>query len=142
MIKNNETVDILVNAKELLEVTNISLTTTGSSMWPFFKGNNTKIKLSKIKEIKKGNIYLFKKENSYILHRLTKIKALKLILKGDGNVTKEIVNKEDLIAQLVSFNNGKKEVNVTNRLYKFKVFMYNLLPRKVVIKLFKNNNDK
>lgn len=138
MIKANNSIKVLDDIEGLLEVSDISLTVSGSSMWPFFKTGKTKTKLTKIKKIKKGNIYLFKKNDTYVLHRLIKIDDNYLTFRGDGNVKKEIVSKESLIAELVSYkNNDNKEILITKKSYKFKVFLYRLLPRRIVIKLFK-----
>lgn len=143
MIKNNKTINVFENIRELLEVSDVSLTVKGTSMWPFFNVLNTKVKLTKIKQIKKGNIYLFKNNETFILHRLIKIKDDLLIFNGDGNVKKEVINKNFLIAELASYTDKKnKEIDVNRKWYKFKVFIYRLLPRRVVIKLFKKRNDK
>lgn len=143
MIENNKSIDVFENIQELLEVSDVSLTVKGTSMWPFFNAFNTKVKLTKVKEIKKGNIYLFKNNETFVLHRLIKIKEDLLIFKGDGNTKEEVINQKFLIAELVSYINKKnKEISVNNKSYKFKSFLYRLLPRRIVIKLFKNKNDK
>lgn len=143
MIKEQQVIDVFDDVSSLLEISDILVKVSGTSMWPFFKDNKTKVKLTKIKEIKKGKIYLFKKENTYVIHRLVKVKGEELTFRGDGNFLVERVSKDNLIAELIAFtNNGKKEIKVTNKFYRFKVFIYRLMPRRVVIKLFKRKNDK
>jgi|SRR5690554_996314 len=143
MIEKPKGINILDNINDLLNVSDVKLTATGTSMWPFFKGGKTKIKLSKIKNIKKGNIYLFKNNETFVVHRLIKIKNNSLIFKGDGNIKKEIVSKDSLLAELVSYvNKAGKEIKQTNKFYKLKVFIYRLLPRRVMLKLFKKNDKQ
>lgn len=138
MMVKNKAQEIFENIDSFLEVSDVLVHFKGTSMWPFFKEGITKVRLSKVQSIKKGNVYLFKENDKFILHRLIKIKDQHLIFRGDGNVHKETVKKEQLIAQMVAFTNkGKKEVLTTNKLYRFKLFVYKLIPRKVVIKLFK-----
>lgn len=137
MIKENKVIDVFDGIDSLLEVSDIIVRITGRSMWPFFKEGKTKVKLSKINEIKKGKIYLFKNNNSYVLHRLIKIKGEILTFRGDGNVGVELVNKNKLIAEMIAYNNGEKEISVKNNIYRFKVFLYRLFPRRIIIKLFK-----
>lgn len=143
MIEKSKDINVLDNISDLLSVSDVKLTVTGTSMWPFFKTGETKIKLTKIRNIKKGNIYLFKNNQIFVVHRLIKIKNDKLIFKGDGNIKKEIISKDSLIAELVSYiNKSGKEIKQTNKLYKFKVFIYRLLPRRVTLKLFKKNDKQ
>lgn len=141
MIKN-KAIDVFDDVDSLLEVSDIIVKINGRSMWPFLKDGKTKVKLSKIEQIKKGKIYLFKNNNSYVLHRLIRISGDILTFRGDGNVGIEKVNKNNLIAEMISYNNGKKEISVNNKFYRFKVFLYRLFPRRIIIKLFKKKHDK
>lgn len=142
MIEKNKASSVFDDIDSLLEVSDIIVRITGTSMWPFFKEGKTKVKLSKINKIKKGKIYLFKNNESHVLHRLIKINGDILTFRGDGNVGVELVKKENLIAELIAYNNGKKEISVNNKFYRFKVFLYKLFPRRVMIKLFKKKYDK
>lgn len=138
MIKDGKAVNVLDDIDALLEVSDISLTASGSSMWPLFKTLKTKVTLTKVTEIKKGKIYLFIHNKTFVLHELIKVKDDSLIFRGYGNVKKEVVNKEAILAEALSFKNkNNKEVLLTNKNFKFKVFIYKLLPRRIVIKLFK-----
>lgn len=137
MMEKDKGINVFDDIDALLEVSDVTLTVTGTSMWPFFKENKTKVKLAKITEIKKGKSYLFEFEGRHVIHRLVKIKGEGLIFRGDGNVKRETVKKESLIAELVSYKNKKKEIFVTSKKYRFKVFIYRLLPRRIIIKLFK-----
>lgn len=138
MIERIKAENIFSEIEPILEIQDIEVRITGSSMWPFFKDGKTKVRLGKIKNIKKGKVYLFRNDinDSYVLHRLVKINGETLIFRGDGNYATEKVSKEKLIAELVAFKN-KQEVFVTNKFYRFKVFIYLLMPRRVMLKLFK-----
>ena len=140
MIKN-KAIDVFDDVDSLLEVSDIIVKINGRSMF-LFKDGKTKVKLSKIEQIKKGKIYLFKNNNSYVLHRLIRINGDILTFRGDGNVGVEKVNKHNLIAEMIAYNNGKKEISVNNKFYRFKVFLYRLFPRRIIIKLFKKKHDK
>lgn len=136
MIEKIKAREIFDNLAEILAEQDIKIKISGNSMWPFFIDKKTNVRLTKIKSIKKNNIYLFKYQNNYVLHRLIKIKGETLIFQGDGNNVKEIVDKTALVAELVAFEN-KRLIYTTNKCYRLKVFLYRLLPRRVVIKLFK-----
>lgn len=134
MIVNNEA--FFKDIKELLKTTDVKFKVKGSSMWPFFKDGKTTITLTKIDEIKKLDICLFIYKDKYLLHRLIKIKGDDYIFKGDGLISKEIVKREDIIGRVKSYET-KKEVDVNKFSYKLRVFLYRLLPRRIILKVFK-----
>ncbi len=136
MIEKIAAKDLLKDIDKILNIQDVKFKVTGHSMWPFLKDGKTVIRLSKLKGLKKGQVYLFKIDQKYFLHRLIKIKKDYLIFQGDGNVNKEKVQKEDLIAIMTAFYN-KKEITVSSKLYRFKLFVYRLLPRRITLKLFK-----
>ena len=122
--------------KTILKEKDVIIRIKGNSMWPFFKNGKTSVYLHQIDFIKKYEIYLFKLNDTYVLHRLIKIKKDKLIFKGDGNNSTELVTKDDLIGRVVSYQN-KKNINAKSKLYKLRVRLYLLCPRRITIKLFK-----
>lgn len=128
--------DFFADIDNLLQKQDVKIKVTGKSMWPFFKDRKTVVTLTKVKDIKKGEVYLFIYNSSYVLHRLVKIKKDVLIFRGDGNVIKEEVTRSKVLAVVKSYQN-KKDINTSNRFYKLRVFLYRLLPRRITLKLFK-----
>ncbi|MDD2575469.1 MAG: S24/S26 family peptidase [Acholeplasmataceae bacterium] len=122
--------------KTILKEKDVILRIKGNSMWPFFKSGKTSVYLHKVELIKKYEIYLFQLNDTYVLHRLIKIKNDKLIFKGDGNHSIELITKDDLIGHVVSYQN-KKKIDTKSKFYKFRVRLYLLFPRRITIKLFK-----
>lgn len=122
--------------KTILKEKDVILRIKGNSMWPFFKNGKTSVHLHKVNLIKKHEIYLYKLNDTYVLHRLIKIKKDKLIFQGDRNYSTEIITKDDLIGHVVAYQN-KKYIDTKSRLYKFRVRLYLLCPRRMTIKLFK-----
>ncbi len=137
MIDKAKATEVFGDIEKVLNDTNIIVRIKGSSMWPFFKEETTKVELKKIENFKKGRIYLFINNNTYVLHRLIKINGDTLTFRGDGNVAVEVVDKSAVIASLEGFSNNCKETHISNKWYRFKVFIYRLLPRRVMLKVFK-----
>jgi signal peptidase I len=134
MIVNNEA--FFKDIKEIIKTTDVKFKVKGSSMWPFFKDGITSVTLTKVEKLKKLDVCLFNYKDKYFLHRLIKIKDNDYIFKGDGLSSKEIVKKEDIIARVKSYEN-KKEIDVEKKSYKLRVLLYRLLPRKIILKVFK-----
>ena len=59
----------------------------GVSMRPFIEGGRDKVVLKLCSEPKVGIIVLAKVNDTYVLHRIYKIRGKKIILQGDGNLT-------------------------------------------------------
>ncbi len=134
MIVSNEA--FFKDIKEIIKTNDVKFKVKGSSMWPFFKDGITSVTLTKVEEIKRLEVYLFTYKDKYFLHRLVKIKGDDYIFKGDGLISKEIVKKEAIIAYVKSYET-KKEINVKKKSYKLRVFLYRLLPRRIILKVFK-----
>ncbi len=61
-------------------------TVVSNSMSPLFvKGDSVTIKKYNDEELVEGTIYIYKKDNKYIIHRLIEIKDDGLLFKGDAN---------------------------------------------------------
>lgn len=125
----NDVIDILKTQDVIIKI-------KGTSMWPFFKDGQTDVTLTKSDTYKKNDICLFTYQDTFIIHRLIKIKDNKYIFKGDGLTTKEVVNKKSIIAK-VSHYQTKKLIDVTKKSYRCRVFLYRLLPRRLILKVFK-----
>ncbi len=114
----------------------VSIKVKGNSMLPFFIDDKTLVDLKKDNSYKKYDVVLAKYHNKYVLHRIIKIKDDKITLRGDGNLSKEIIGLNNIYGKVISFKTNNKSI----KNYKFKVITWNLLRpiRKVLLKIFKN----
>lgn len=97
-------------------------TVVGNSMWPFLVSKRDKVTLRKaeIGSLKKGDIVLFKTEDRYILHRITKLKNARVQTTGDSNCYRDnFVSVENILGLVVSFTRKGKQISCNNVLYKF-----------------------
>ena len=101
---------------------NVYICPTGNSMLPFLHGGKDKIQLFPYRpdELKKGTVVFFKHTNLYAVHRIIDIKNGIYYIQGDGNLTKELVEKDDIIAimKYIYRPNGKI-VDCNNAWYRF-----------------------
>lgn len=124
------------NIKDLLnEQREVKIRVTGNSMLPFYKDNQTIVMLKKFNNYQKYDVVLALYQNKVILHRIIKIKDNYFILRGDGLVTKEKVNINNVFGKVVSFETNNKKVKA----YKFKVRLWMfLIPfRRLLLKFVK-----
>ena len=114
----------------------VSIKVKGNSMLPFFIDDKTLVDLKKDNSYKKYDVVLAKYHNKYVLHRIIKIKDDKITLRGDGNLSKEIIGLNNIYGKVISLKTNKKSIKND----KFKVITWNLLRpiRKVLLKIFKN----
>ena len=74
----------------------------GVSMRPFIEGERDKVILAQCPEVEVGIVVLAKVNDTYVLHRVYKIKGRKIILRGDGNlVGYEVCRESDIIGCVV-----------------------------------------
>lgn len=119
-----------------LQKRDVTLLVNGNSMLPFYKHKKTSVTLSKIDKITKYDVILYKYNNKYILHRIVKIKANLVTCRGDGLLTKEIINKEDIIA-IVKYHKTKDKLIYENNakyLLKVKLWHHFRIFRRVLLK--------
>lgn len=94
----------------LSEGAKVKLTVKGNSMYPLLRSNVDEVLLKKKDTVSKYDILLYKRKNgSFILHRIVKIKDSVLYLAGDfETVTEYPVYKEQAIAVAEGFyRNGR-----------------------------------
>ncbi len=135
MKKNN---DILIPEFERLlkDKHMVEFVPRGVSMRPFIEGGKDKVILKSCREPNVGMIVLAKIGESYVLHRIYKIKGDQIILRGDGNLTgQEVCTESDIIGYVVRLKawNGKRK-----RLTKG--FLWRMLPtclKKIVLKIYR-----
>lgn len=71
----------------------------GNSMRPLLKSNESKVRLSPIeRELRVGDVVLFKCNGMWILHRIKKIEGEIFTMQGDNCLTCEVANREDIKA--------------------------------------------
>ena len=102
--------------------------TLGPSMRPLFKTHRDVVVMQPLdREVKKYDIVLYKDPRGYILHRVVKIKGNTLVIRGDNTFKPEFVEKERIIARVVSFNRKGKHHTVTDRGYLLYVRFWNFI---------------
>lgn len=124
------------DVQDIINTQDVTFKIKGSSMWPFFKDGKTSITLTKIQQIKRLEVYLFKYKDQYIIHRLIQIKDDTYIFRGDGLISKEVVDKDSILAHVCGYQT-KRYIKTDHWFYKLRVRLYRLLPRRITIKVFK-----
>ena len=89
-------------------------TNVGYSMYPLIREREDILHIIQTKEIKKGDIILFKSDiDHYVLHRILKIKKDKIITAGDYNYFKDKpIANEQILGKLIEIK--KKDGKVIN----------------------------
>ena len=86
----------------------------GVSMRPFIEGGRDRVILKTCKEPRVGMIVLARVNNTFVLHRIYKIKGEKIILRGDGNLKgEEVCTEADIIGRVVQIKIMGKRKRVT-----------------------------
>lgn len=89
-------------AESLRDGNSVKISVLGMSMIPFYKSGET-ITLQPINEnaLKIGNVILAKiRNNHYAVHRIIKINNNTITMLGDGNITPEIVDTNDIFGYI------------------------------------------
>ena len=105
--------DELSLEKELLENKMVVTQISGKSMQPFLYDGDTVLISSNI-EYKVLDVCLIKIGKQYLLHRLISIEGDKYIFKGDDNLNKEIVKKENILGVLIFYYKDDECIEITN----------------------------
>ena len=93
----------------------------GTSMRPMLK-NDDVVTIVSINNYKKGDILLYKRlDESFVLHRVRKIKNNKLYIVGDHQTGLEEVNYNQVIAKVINYKKNNKD-----KVYNLKGVKYNL----------------
>ena len=80
----------------------VTIPLRGTSMLPLLNEKHHNLVLSsQFGELQKGDIVLFRLNDSYILHRIRKIEGEKIFTQGDAVPYGEICTKNDVVAILV-----------------------------------------
>ncbi len=123
------TLDNQTLGKAIIETLNegkkVSFTVKGISMKPFFKDDQTVVTLMKKTTYQKNDVIFFKYQQSFKLHRIRKIKKGNIICSGDFLRQKEMIEDNDILGYVLSYQEGnKREVLTTSFRYRFKVWMW------------------
>lgn len=113
--------DILIPelARLLREEKEVRFTPSGVSMRPFIEGDKDSVVLAPLTRTpRRGDILLAKavtqdERTAYVLHRVIRVEAEKIVLQGDGNLTgEEYCKPEEIIGKVIriEYPNGKKKV--------------------------------
>ncbi|MGM0496223.1 MAG: S24/S26 family peptidase [Bacillota bacterium] len=96
----------------------------GNSMKPFFIDGLTEVFLKKKLNYNKKDICLFKKNDTYFLHRLIKIKQGLYYFRGDNLNQYEIVKPIALIGYVYQYKNNDRIIKTNNFFYKLKLYCF------------------
>lgn len=103
--------------KELLENKMVVTQILGKSMQPFLYDGD-KVLIYQSNEYKVLDVCLIKIGKQYLLHRLISIEGDRYIFKGDNNLNKEVLRKENILGILIFYYKEDDCVEVTNSLNK------------------------
>ena len=100
----------------------ITLTVTGTSMYPLFKHKKDRVILTVCDKfnLKKGDIPLYKRSSGeYVLHRIVKVNESSYDLCGDNQyIAEKNVPKKNIIAVVKAFERNDKMYGCDDVLYK------------------------
>lgn len=112
--------DILIPelARLLREEKEVRFTPSGVSMRPFIEGDKDSVVLAPLTRTpRRGDILLAKaitqdERTAYVLHRVIRVEAEKIVLQGDGNLTgEEYCSTDNIIGRVTRIErpNGKRK---------------------------------
>ena len=113
--------------RQVLETEGVFVSTTaGMSMYPMLRDRRDVIVVKKnTKRLKKYDVALYKKGESYILHRVMEVLPDSYIIRGDNCDAKEYgIRDEQILGVLVEFYRGDKKVNLNQWGYRTYVRLY------------------
>ena len=106
--------------EELLkEKSSFIIPITGTSMLPLLDSALDTVEIIKInKDLKKGDVILYKRyDNTYILHRIIKIKKHYYLLSGDNQYLTEKVKKSQIIGIMNGYFKNETYISVNDKEY-------------------------
>ena len=95
-------------------------TTSGVSMYPMLRDRRDTIIVTKPDgRLKRYDVALYKRGESYVLHRVIKVLPDSYIIRGDNCLAKEYgITDDDVIGKLKSFYRKEKEINMMSISYR------------------------
>lgn len=93
-------------------------TTRGVSMRPMLKsGRDVIVVLPKTERLKPYDVALYRRGESYVLHRVIGVTDSGYVIRGDNTYTDEIVPESAVIGVLAEYFSKKRTVKVTDKRY-------------------------
>ena len=109
------------NIKEILDTAGVFVSTTsGISMMPMLRDRrDTVIVKPATGRLKKYDVALYARGDSYVLHRVIKVLPDSYIIRGDNCIAKEYgITDDDILGVLVEFYRKDKRISVNKRTYR------------------------
>lgn len=110
-----------INIEDILEREGVYVSTTsGVSMYPMLRDRRDTIVVTPCTErLKKYDVALYKRGESYVLHRVIEVRPDSYVIRGDNCIAKEYgITDRDVLGKLTSFYRKEKEVNMQLSRYK------------------------
>ena len=123
-------------------------TTSGVSMYPLLRNRRDTVIISPHSErLKKYDVGLFCRGDSYVLHRVIKVLPDSYMIRGDNCIMPEHVSDSEILGKLTGIYRSEKQVDMQGRAYRLYsriiVFLSPLVRLKLRIKfLFKKITNK
>lgn len=93
-------------------------TTRGVSMRPMLKsGRDVIVVLPKTERLKPYDVALYRRGESYVLHRVIGVTGSGYVIRGDNTYSDEIVPESAVIGVLAEYFSKKRTVKVTDKRY-------------------------
>lgn len=110
-----------LNIEEILKNDGVYISTTsGVSMSPMLRDRRDTVVVTPASgRLKKYDVALYKRGDSYVLHRVIKVLPDSYIIRGDNCIAKEYgITDSDVLGVLTAFYRGDKEKSVSSANYK------------------------
>ena len=97
----------------------------GTSMNPMLYENRDKVLIKKVdKRLKKGDVALYKRGETYILHRVMRVYENSYTFCGDNQIFFEYgVKDEDVLGVLTAYYKGNKFIEL-DKSFKYKLYLF------------------
>lgn len=120
-MKNNNFVEMEFLLDILKESGTIKLPVQGKSMEPFLKEGRDSVVLNLPDgELKKGDIVVYKRKNTYVMHRVVDVQQNTLSIMGDNEINPDNgVNKNTVVAVVKEIHRNGKIITEKDLLWKF-----------------------
>ena len=107
----------------------------GTSMLPFLhNGDYVLLQNAKTSKLKKRDVVFYQRTNGqYVLHRIYKMKKDHYIMLGDNQLHKEILDKNLVLAKMISYSHNKKTISIRSFKYRLYSLIWNIYPLKYLI---------
>lgn len=103
-------------------------TTSGVSMYPMLRDRRDTIVISPCSgRLKKHDVPLYRRGDSYVLHRIVKVLPDSYVIRGDNCINSERgITDADIVGVLTSFYRGDKLVDMSSAGYRMYVLLCRL----------------